>query len=488
VTAPVARWGEAGARWVLAAAVLGSGMAFLDGTIVNVALPSIGEDLDAGLADLQWILDSYLVTLTALLLLGGTLGDRYGRRRVFEIGVWVFTAASLLCAIAPTAIALIVARALQGAGGALLVPGSLALLTATIHPDDRARAVGAWSGLTGVASAIGPFLGGWLIDAASWRWAFLLNLPLAAVVLAAARRVPESADEGAAAAGRLDVEGAASVAVGLALLTAGLIGAGEGWDALTIAATLVGIALLVAFVAIERRSPNPMLPLSLFSNPQFTGANLVTLAVYAGLGAAFFLVVVQLQIALGYSALEAGIALLPVTILMLLLSARMGALAQRIGPRLPMTVGPLGVAGGLLWLGQIGPGDAYATAVLPAAVLFGLGLAVTVAPLTATVMASVDEHHLGVGSATNNAVARLAGLLAVAVLPSVAGVTLEVVGPSGVEGYATAMAISAALCVAGAAVAAVTIKRVVATTPTTQASVLQPCGEPCLREEAEEAA
>lgn len=477
------RWGSPVARSALLAAVLGSGMAFLDGTIVNVALPSIGDDLDAGLAELQWILDAYLVTLTALLLLGGSLGDRYGRRRVFEVGVWVFTAASLLCALAPTAVTLVAARAFQGAGGALLVPGSLALLTATVHPDDRARAVGAWSGLAGVASAIGPFVGGWLIDTASWRWAFLLNLPLAAVVLQASRRVPESIDASAAASGPLDIGGAASVGAGLALLTAGLIGGGEGWGPLTIAATVGGAALLSGFVVLERRSPNPMLPPSLFASAQFTGANLVTLAVYAGLGAAFFLVVVQLQVALGYSALEAGTALLPVTVLMLLLSARMGALAQRVGARIPMTLGPLAVGGGLLWLGRVRPGDGYVTGVLPPALLFGLGLAVTVAPLTATVMAAVDEHHLGVGSATNNAVARLAGLLAVAVLPSLAGVSLEAVGTDGIPGYGTAMAISAGLCVAGAAVAAVTIRRVVATAPTTQASVLQPCGEPCLREE-----
>ena len=225
-----------------------------------------------------------------------------------------------------------------------------------------------------------------------------------------------------------------------------------------------------------------MLPLSLFSSAQFTGANLVTFAVYAGLGAAFFLVVVNLQVALGYSALEAGVALLPVTLIMLALSSRMGALAQRIGPRLPMTIGPLAVAAGLLWLGQVGPGDAYVSAVLPAAGLFGLGLSITVAPLTATVLAAVDDHHLGVGSATNNAVARLAGLLAVAVLPSAAGVELEIVGPDGIAGYGTAMAISAALCVAGAAVAAATIRRATPVQTTTQASVLQPCHDPCRRE------
>jgi EmrB/QacA subfamily drug resistance transporter len=474
------------ARAALVAATLGSGVAFLDGTVVNVALPTIGDDLDAGLAGLQWILDGYLVTLTALLLLGGSLGDRFGRRRVFAIGVGLFTTASVLCGSAPTTEALVAARGLQGVGGALLVPGSLALLTATVAPDDRARAVGAWSGLTGVSSAVGPLLGGWLVDHASWRWAFLLNVPLAAVVLVVLRWVPESIDDDAPR--HLDVPGAVSVAAGLALLAAGLIGGGDGWAALDVAGSAAGAVLLVGFVAIERRSPDPMLPLGLFASSQFTGANLVTFAVYAGLGAAFFLVVVDLQVALGYSALEAGTAMVPVTILMLLLSARAGALAQRIGARLPMTVGPVLVGAGLLVLGQVGPGDSYASAVLPGACLFGLGLAVTVAPLTAAVLAAVDEHHLGVGSATNNAVARLAGLLAVAVLPAAAGVEVDAAGPDGLPGFGTAMAISAALCVVGAAVAWATIRRVVPIRATTTPGLSHPCGEPCLREEGARAA
>ncbi len=276
-------WGSPRARWTLAAAVLGSGMAFLDGTIVNVALPAMAADLHADLADLQWVLDAYLVTLTALLLLGGALGDRFGRRRVLTIGVAAFAAASALCGLAPTTGALIGARALQGVGAAMLVPGSLALLSATIRQEDRARAIGAWSGLTGVASAAGPFLGGWLVDAASWRWAFLINVPIAAAVLFAATHVPESVDPDAPA--HLDVLGATLVALGLASLTAGLIEAGDGWTVLTIGAVLGGLALLGLFVVVERRSHDPMLPPSLFRSRQFTGANLVTLAVYAGLGA-----------------------------------------------------------------------------------------------------------------------------------------------------------------------------------------------------------
>jgi EmrB/QacA subfamily drug resistance transporter len=470
-----AAWGTPVARRALAAAVLGSGIAFLDGTIVNVAIPAIGRDLDAGLAGLQWVLDAYLVTLTAFLLLGGALGDRFGRKRVFLLGIYVFAAASVACGLAPNIELLVLARAVQGTGGALLVPGSLALLTATLRSDDRARAVGAWSGLTGVASAAGPLLGGWLVDAASWRFAFLLNLPLTVAVVVVARGIPESVDEGAAK--HIDGPGAVAAAGGLVLLTAGLIGAGDGWSALTIAATVAGAIALAGFVVLERRSPDPMLPLGLFRSSQFTGANLVTLAVYAGLGTAFFLVVVNLQVALGYSALEAGVALLPVTLLMLALSSRAGALAQRIGARLPMTVGPLLVAGGLLWLGQVGPGDRYGAAVLPPVLVFGLGLATTVAPLTAAVLGAVEERHLGVGSAVNNAVARLAGLLAVAVLPSLAGVELAA-GRDGLPGYGTAMAVSAALCVVGAAVAATTIRRRRDAEPTVQASVLQPCHEP----------
>jgi EmrB/QacA subfamily drug resistance transporter len=320
-------------------------MAFLDSTVVNVALPAMAEDLDADLADLKWVVDAYLVTLTALLLLGGALGDRYGRKRVFVIGAAGFAVASALCGSAPTTDTLIGARAVQGVAAALLVPGSLALLSATIRQEDRGRAIGAWSGLAGVASAAGPFVGGWLVDAASWRWAFLINVPLGVGVLLAARHVPESLD--ADAPQRLDVRGATVVALGLASLTAGLIEAGGEWSAPTIVAVIVGLILLVTFVLVERRSRSPMLPLQLFRSSQFVGANLVTLAVYAGLGGVFFFVVVNLQGALGYSALESGAALTPATAVMLLLSARMGALSQKIGPRIPMTIGPAIAAIGL---------------------------------------------------------------------------------------------------------------------------------------------
>ncbi len=474
------RWGTPAARRVVVAAVLGSGMAFLDGTVVNVALPSIGKDLHADLAGLQWVLDAYLVTLTAFLLLGGALGDRFGRRRVFEIGVGIFTAASVLCGVAPSVELLVAARALQGVGGAMLVPGSLALLSVTMHRDDRSRAVGAWSGLTGVASALGPLLGGWLVDASSWRWVFLINVPLAVAVVVIVRGVPESRASDAPPG--LDYPGATVVAGGLVALTAGLIDGGEAWSTRAITLVAVGVVLLTAFVLIELQSRHPMLPLGLFRSMQFTGANLVTFSVYAGLGVAFFLVVLNLQAALGYSALEAGMALLPVTAVMLLLSARMGALAQRIGPRIPMTVGPVVVGAGLLWLSMIEPGDSYVSTVLPAALVFGLGLSITVAPLTAAVLGAVDEQLLGVGAGTNNAVARLAGLLAVAVLPSLAGVELTATGGGSLPGYQTAMGIAAALCVAGAATAWLTIRRARVAEATVPASILQPCNDPCRAE------
>jgi EmrB/QacA subfamily drug resistance transporter len=435
--------GTAAARWVLLATVLGSGVAFLDGTIVNVALPTIAEDLGASLGDLQWVLDAYLVTLSALLLLGGALGDRYGRRFVFRAGLAGFTGASVLCGAAPNVEVLIAARAVQGVGAALLVPGSLAILSAVFHPDDRARAVGAWSGLSGIATAIGPFAGGWLIDSVSWRLAFLVNVPLAAMVAVASGRVPETR---AAGPGRLDVTGALAASVGLAVTTYGLI---EQVPAVTVA----GVLALVGFLLVEARVEDPMLPLGLFRSRQFSGANAATFAVYAALGGATFLLVLELQVALDYSALEAGAALLPVTILMLVLSSRAGALAQRIGPRLPMTLGPIGVAVGLVLFARVEAGTSYATTLLPAAVVFGLGLSLTVAPLTATIMSSADDEHLGSASGINNAVARLAGLLAVALLPSVVG--LDTAGGAAAldTGVDDAMIVCAVLAVLGGCLA-----------------------------------
>ena len=465
--------GTAAGRWVLLATVLGSGVAFLDGTIVNVALPAIAADLDASLADLQWVLNAYLVTLSAFVLLGGSLGDRYGRKRVFLLGLWGFTGASLLCGVAPSTEVLIVGRALKGLGAALLVPGSLAIISASFRPDDRARAVGAWSGLGGIAGAIGPFVGGYLVDSVSWRVAFLLNVPLAVAVFWASRHVPESK---APSTGPLDLLGAVTASAGLALATFGLIE-----EAPAVAA--IGVAVLVAFLVVEARVASPMLPLALFRSRQFSGANATTLAVYGALGGAFFLFVLQLQVVLGYSALEAGAALLPVTLLMLALSARAGALAQRIGPRLPMTIGPLGVAAGLLIWSTVDVGSTYLGSVLPGAIVFGLGLSLTVAPLTATIMASADDEHLGAASGVNNAVARLAGLLAVAILPLVVGLGASTLPSELDAGVDEALVLCAGLAVAGGLIALLTVRTgAVVATPTQPA--LQPCGDPCLEEAA----
>jgi EmrB/QacA subfamily drug resistance transporter len=446
-------------RWVLAVAVLGSGLAFLDGTVVNVALPDIGRDLDASTSDLQWILNGYLLTLASLILLGGSLGDRLGRRRIFVFGVGLFTAASLLCAIAPNAELLIFARLLQGIGGALLTPGSLAMIESSFRPGDRARAIGAWSGLGGVATALGPLLGGYLVDAVSWRAIFLINLPLGIFVMTmATRHVPETRDP--TASGRLDLGGATLVGLGLAGTTYALIEApGKGAGPLILLAAIGGVVALVAFLLVERRSANPMMPLDIFSSRQFSAANLVTFVVYAALGGVFFLLVAFLQISLGYSAIAAGAASLPVTVLMLLLSARSGALAQRIGARIPLTVGPLVIAAGLLLMTQIDPGDSYVSSVLPAVVVFGLGLTLVVAPVTATVLAAADSRHSGIASGINNAVSRVASLLAVAVLPLIAGLTGDrFYDPAAMaDGFRIAMVACAGLAALGGILAWFTI-------------------------------
>jgi EmrB/QacA subfamily drug resistance transporter len=415
------RLGSATGRWVLLSTVLGSGMAMIDGTAVNVALPRIGIDLDAKLSALQWAVNAYMLTLAGLILLGGSLGDRYGRRKVFLTGVAWFALSSALCGIAPNAELLIAARALQGVGGALLAPGSLAIIQSAFRPDDRASAVGAWAGLGGVAGAVGPVLGGWLVGGPGWRWVFFINLPLAAVVVVAAlRHIPESRDD--TATGRFDVPGAALAALALGSLT----------FALTVASTqpasaawAAGIAIVLGtvFIMVERRSPAPMVPLGLFSSRLFSVVNTVTVLIYGALGGVIFFLVLQLQVTAGFSPLLAGLALLPLTLLMLAFSARAADLGKRIGPHIPLTAGPVVAGIGVLLMLRVGPGASYWTEVLPAATVLGAGMTLLVAPLTATVLDSVDNRRAGTASGVNNAAARTGSLLAIAALPSLVGLS-----------------------------------------------------------------
>ncbi|MFJ8005634.1 MFS transporter [Streptomyces fagopyri] len=469
---PAVRISTPAGRWILLTTVLGSSMAMLDSTVVNVALPRIGRDLDASLAALQWTVNAYMLTLAGLILLGGSLGDRFGRRKMFVLGVMWFASASLLCGLAPNAGVLIAARALQGIGGALLTPGSLALIQASFHPDDRAKAVGLWSGFGGIGGAVGPFLGGWLVDGPGWRWVFLLNIPLALVcVPVALRHVPES-DAGTAvpggdkepAGGRprrgFDVLGASLGAVALALVTYALIEARSG-SVLVWVTAVAGVAAGVGFVHVERTRSDPMMPPDIFASRQFTAVNLVTLCVYAAFGGFFFLTALQLQVVAGYSPLQAGTALLPTTALMLLFSARSGELAQRIGPRIPLTVGPLLCAVAMLMMLRVGKDAVYVSDVLPALLVMGAGMVTLVAPLTATVLASVDTGRAGLASGINNAAARVGGLLAVAALPVLVGMGPEAYRSADAfdSAFRRAMPLCAGVLVVGAVLAFATVRR-----------------------------
>ncbi|MGH9120858.1 MAG: MFS transporter, partial [Acidimicrobiales bacterium] len=454
------RYASGAGRWVVAATVLGSGMAGFDATVVGIALPSIHRSFHASLGSLQWVINGYSLTLAAFILLGGSLGDQRGRRRVFSWGVVWFAVASAICGFAPSSGLLIAARVVQGVGGALLTPASLAILQASFRPGDRGQAIGAWSGLGGVAAAAGPLIGGYLIAAASWRWVFFINLPVAALVLAVtARHVPESSDPTAVRG--VDVRGVALGVLFLAGLTYALIdGPGGGWGKpLVIVALVASLLAGPGFVLTEKRVHNPTLPLGIFSSRQFSAANAVTFVMYGALGSTFFLLPVELQVVAGYSPLESGVSLLPLTVIMLLFSARSGRLAARIGPRLQMSVGPVVTGVGLALFMFATHSGSYLVEVLPALLVFSVGLAITVAPLTATALGAAPTDHAGMASAVNNVVARAAGLIAVAVLPALAGLT----GGAALQphtfaaGFHTAVLIAGGITVAAGALAAVTI-------------------------------
>jgi EmrB/QacA subfamily drug resistance transporter len=411
---------EASKPWVLAAAIVGSSMAFIDGTVVNVALPAIQADLKATAFQAQWVVESYALLLAALLLVGGALGDHFGRRRIFAIGVGIFALSSVGCALASTVHQLIAARAVQGVGGALLVPGSLALISASFPEKERGKAIGTWSGFSGITAAVGPVLGGFLVDHFSWTWAFLINIPMALLVLWIVwRHVPES--RGASARGGLDLWGALLATAGLGGIVYAFIEAPtQGWASpAVIAALVIGVAGSLGFVAAERRVRAPMLPLALLRIGNFSGANLLTLLLYAALGGGLYFFPLNLIQVQGYSATVAGAALLPFVLILFALSRWAGQLVDRFGPRLPLVVGPSIAAAGFALFAVPGVGASYWSGFLPAVLVLGLGMAVTIAPLTTTVMNAVGPEQAGVASGVNNAVSRAAAVLAIAVFGAI---------------------------------------------------------------------
>jgi len=463
------RINSARGRGILAATVLGSAIAMLDGFIVNVALPHIGDELHASLSELQWTITAYLLPLAAFVLLGGALGDRFGRRRIFLIGVIWFTLASIMCGLAPHIDLLIAARALQGCGSALLTPGSLALIQASLHKDDRGRAIGLWAGLGGVASAVGPLLGGYLIDALDWRWIFFINVPVALFcVVITIRCVPESRGEDDG--GRFDVLGAVLGAVGLGGITFALVQ--NDWIA-----GVVGAVVLAGFILREMRTAHPMMPPSLFRSIDFSVINLATLLIYASLGGLTFFLILQLQQVSGYSAIAAGAATLPLTVLMLFGSSRAGALGNRIGARLPIGIGAAITAVGYVLLLPVGEHAPYWTEVFGPVVLIGVGLTLLVAPLTATVLAAAPNRFAGVASGINNAIARSGSLLAVAALPLIAGISGSEYGDPSVltHAYRVSLAVCAGMLVLSSVLAFTLLRK--AARPTA-ASTPTPAADP----------
>ena len=451
---------------MLAASIVGSGAVFLEGTVVNVALPAIARDLGLGLEGVQWVVNTYLLALGALTLLGGALGDRYGRRRVFATGAVAFAIATAGCALAPGAIVLLGLRFVQGAAGAMLVPNSLAMLESSFSEAERGTAIGRWAGWSGISTAIGPLVGGSLVDAASWRWVFAVVAPVALVAgwlaFGAAREAGNEKHGSRGARDRIDYVGAVLMVAGLGALTAGLIDGPRGGFGrpLILGLLALGVVLLVVFGVVEHRSKSPLVTPSLFRSRAFTGANIATVLIYAALGGVILLLVLQLQGNVGYSALQSGASLLPVNVLMLALSPVASRFAQRNGARGPMAVGALVAAVGMVLFSRIGPGAEYVRDVLPAAVVFGLGLSALVAPLTAAVLAAAPDDDAGVASGVNNAAARLAGLISAAALPAAAGLggLEQLSGLQLTQGFGRAMWICAGLCVVGAVVTWMTVK------------------------------